>query len=150
MWRCLGALELLPGDVKGSLGKCLLARGKKLEPAELWVLGRLGGRTLFRAPVNHVLPVKAADKWLGELLALAGKKASPELLFTLSRLAALTGDRALDVNPEHRKQVRDVLLREKVPAQWIAHLDQAGTGDTAEEQGRILGDSLPLGLSLLS
>ncbi len=150
MWRCLGALELLPPDFKGSIGKCLLQRGKKLDPAELWVLGRLGSRRLFRAPANHTLPATAVDKWLAELLTLAGKNPAPELLFTLSRLAALTGDRGVDVAPSRREQVKSVLSQEKAPPQWLTHLEQTGADDSAEEQCRILGDTLPLGLSLVN
>ncbi|MDD3118933.1 MAG: hypothetical protein PHQ27_07135 [Victivallales bacterium] len=147
MWRCLGSLELLPAGVKASLGKVLLARGRKLEPAELWVLGRLGTRRLFHAPVNHLLPATTAEKWLGQLLTLPG--AGPELLFTLSRLAALTGDRGSDIAPALREQVKTRLEQAKVPAAWLAHLTMADEMETAEEQRRILGDALPLGLTLV-
>lgn len=149
MWRCAGALELLPVDNKVSLGKILLKRGKRLEDAEYWVLGRLGARKLFRAPVNHVVPAAIAGKWLDKLIEENPGKAEPQLLFAVSRIAGKCGDRGLDILPEQRERARTFLVEHKVPAHWISHLDSVSEPDSADEQSRVLGDSIPLGLKFI-
>ncbi len=148
MWRCFGSLELMAPDRKTAAGEILAARGAKLEPYELWVLGRLGARRLFHAPASGVVPAKAASEWLGALIASTKGDPSKDRLFAVSRLAALCGDRALDLPPEILAEAKEFLSEGGAPAQWIKHLESAEE-ESAEESAGILGDSLPLGLKLL-
>lgn len=147
MWRCLGALELLSPEIKLDIGDILLSRSEKLLPYEYWVLARLGTRRLFRAPVNNIIPTEFVEKWLSKLIGL--KKAPDEaLLFAVSRIAAISGDRNVDISPDSISSVKKFLLKHKATNQWIKHLEVMGK-ESEKEQTRILGDSLPLGLKLI-
>ena len=71
-WRLLASLEHLPAPVRASMGEELLAKIKK-EPddkAWLWSLGRLGARIPLYGPLNCVVAVETASKWLKVLLDL--------------------------------------------------------------------------------
>jgi len=147
MWRSLGALELLPSDQKIRLGKALLPRGDKLTDAELWTLGRLGARRLFRAPANHVIPAATAADWVERLSKGNGKNAFR--LLALHLLAAVTGDRSIDLSPEVRQQVKSFLEKHQAPEHWLRQLEQPGVEENDRDQAKILGDPLPLGLRLI-
>lgn len=148
MWRCLGALELLSPEKKLNIGDILLSRSEKLLPYEYWVLARLGTRRLFRAPVNNIITAEFVEKWLSTLIGL--KKVPDEaLLFAVSRIAAKSGDRNVDISPDSISKVKKFLLKHKAPNQWIKHLKMMGK-ESEQEQTRILGDSLPLGLKLIN
>ena len=149
MWRCLGALELLPVKRKVALGVILLSRKSKLEAFDYWVLARLGTRHLFHAPVNNVVPGNIASKWLDILIEHNANKAMlQDKLFALSRMAALTGDRTIDVDAKHLSATLKFLEVHKAPEQWIKHLKSVRK-ESIQEQSKILGDSLPLGLSIV-
>ena len=148
MWRCMGAIELMPTDRKVAVGDILASRAAKLEVHELWVLGRLGTRRLFNAPASSAVPAKTAAEWLGSIIASTKGTPTKERLFAVSRLAALCGDRALDLAPERIAEAKEFLKESDAPAQWLRHLENAEE-ESAEESAGILGDTLPLGLKLL-
>lgn len=148
MWRCAGALELITTDKKIALGKILIAHIKKLSDYEFWTLGRLGSRRMFRAGINNVIDPKIAEKWLNKLLETKRPKPSESELFAVSRIAAVCGDRKYDIDPELISKVKDYLLIHSAPKTWIEHLETP-TEESIEEQAKILGDSLPLGLSIV-
>ena len=56
--------------------------------------------------------------------------------------------RALDVDENHRQRVLAVLSTLKVPAHWVKMVEEVSELER-EEQGQMLGDSLPIGLRLL-
>ena len=145
MWRCLGSLELSAPDQKIRVGKILLSRGAKLTDAELWTLGRLGARRLFHAPGNHVIPAATALEWSEKLM----KSASPGRfqLLALYLLAAVAGDRGVDLAPAARQQVSAFLTRHQAPESWLESMEKVGTATA--DQAQFLGDTLPLGLSLV-
>src|SRR6202042_949971 len=72
MWRTAASLELLPLQTKTQLGEALIALGKKGEMVDtgLGCLSRLGPRKLFYGPINQVLPVQAATRWVEALLKI--------------------------------------------------------------------------------
>ncbi|MCF7791295.1 MAG: hsp70 family protein [Victivallales bacterium] len=148
MWRCLGAVELILPQKKQEIAKALLEHVNKLESYEYWVLARLGNRRLFHAPVNNIVPSENVQKWLDKIL---NSKHSPktlnEKLFAVSCMARLTDNRAVNVDEEHLNAVLDYLKKHKASVNWIEHL-KAVRKDSVSEQGRIAGDSIPLGLTL--
>lgn len=147
-WRCLGALELLSVKRKHHAGELLLARATKLEAHDFWVLARLGGRCLFHAPANMVMPASIVGEWLGRLLRAPARPETAKMrLFAIARLAALTGDRSLDLSPEALVAARQSLAGQDCPESWRQALDRPALASAADS-ARILGDSLPLGLAV--
>ena len=147
-WRLLASLEHLPASLRASLGEELLARILK-EPAEkawLWSLGRVGARIPLYGPLNCVVSVEAASKWLHALLDLT--EFTVETASAVVQLGSLTGDHLRDIDQDLRQKaivrltamgVSDDLsrgLREYVPP---AQADAV----------RIFGESLPEGLRLV-
>ncbi len=95
MWRTAASLELLPLQTKTQLGDALLAQVKKGEMVEtgLWCLSRLGARKLFYGPINQVLPVQAATRWVEALLKV------PKAEDAVVAIARRTGDSTRDLSP---------------------------------------------------
>ncbi len=151
MWRCMGSLERLNPEIKISLGNILLGRGQKLEAHEYWALARLGARRLFRASSENAIPSEDAAKWLNQIMKLkpVEQNAAEARLFALSRMAAKSGDRHLDVSPAIITTVKQELEERKAKPAWISHLEKQ-EAEKADEQARILGDSLPLGLKIIA
>jgi len=147
MWRCLGSLELLQTKTKLEIGNILASRIKNLQGYEFWVLARLGARHLFHGQSNHVIPPKLIAGWLAKLIAVSKTSASQDRLFAVSRIAAMTGDRMIDIDSELQKASKDYLEKEKSPENWISHLEGVKK-DTIQEQAKMLGDSIPLGISI--
>ncbi len=147
-WRLLASLEHLPVSERVSLGEQLLARIKK-EPgdkASLWSLGRLGARIPLYGPLNSVVGVQTASKWLQALLDLP--EFTAETASAIVQLGSRTDDRLRDIDDD---------LRQKA----IARLEAAGTSPeltrglhqyVPPEQAdamRIFGESLPEGLRIM-
>jgi hypothetical protein len=148
MWRCMGALELLSSKQKTALGAILLLRKNKLDSFDYWVLARLGARHLFHAPANHVISGNIVSNWLDTLIKhKANNSVLQDKLFALSRMAALTGERTIDVDAKHLSATLKFLETHKAPEQWSKHLKSVRK-ESIQEQNKILGDSLPLGLSI--
>lgn len=146
LWRCLGALEMLSPKEKQQIGAVLVERHDKLEPYECWALARLGARRLFKATADHSLAGADVRGWVDALLAGPG---DANRLFALSRIAAMTGDRVLDLPAETLALAKAFLVRHQAPEQWVRHLEEP-SADSVEEQAKVLGDSLPLGLTWLT
>ena len=146
MWRCLGSLELLATDRKIAAGELLTSHLNNLREFEYWTIGRLGARQLFHATAENLVPAATAGRWADKLLTV--KTPDRQCLFALSRIAAVTGDRHLDIDPVRRDKIRKHLAKNNAPENWLHHLDGI-TADTNAEQQQILGDSLPLGLKLV-
>jgi hypothetical protein len=147
-WRLLASLEHLPASLRASLGEELLAKIKK-EPADkggLWSLGRLGARIPLYGPLNCVVAVEAAMKWLEALLDLP--ECTPETASAVVQLGSRTDD--------HLREIDDDLRRKA-----IARLTATGIADELSrglrsyippaqaDALRIFGESLPEGLRLL-
>jgi molecular chaperone DnaK (HSP70) len=149
MWRCMGALELLHPKQKVALGEMLLSKKDRLDSFDYWVLARLGARHLFHAQVNNVVSGNIVSKWLDILIKHKANNALlQDKLFALSRMAALTGDRAIDVDAKHLSVTLSFLEAHKTPEQWTKHLNSVRK-ESVQEQNKILGDTLPLGLSIV-
>ncbi len=158
VWRLLGALELLPVQLKLELGEILLdllprKRFEGPRDAMFWTLGRLGQRVPVYGPLNTVIPSSRAEGWLAKLLEVPGGIKSPpgSALFQLAvvQLARRTDDRYRDLSATARQSALDFL--HEVGASEHAHqLVRDGGELDAEERNRVFGEALPSGLRLHS
>lgn len=148
VWRMLGALERLGASIKIELGDMLLdlIPKRKMETqreALLWTLGRLGARQPSYGPLNTVVPVEVASRWLTEVMSLRDEN---EILpLAVMQLARRTDDRYRDISEKLRKETLDWLSIGNIPKHYRTLVRHAERLD-AEEQGLIFGESLPKGL----
>jgi hypothetical protein len=153
MWRCAASLERLPVVHKEALGAALLKQVQRppVPHYAFWALTRLGARALLYGPLNTVVHHQVAEGWLNALVPFVPTSDSERLAwaFCLSQLARRTGQRALDVDDSHRDKVLAVLRGQNVPEHWVKMVEEVSelAGD---EQGQMLGDSLPIGLRLVA
>ena len=150
IWRTLGSLELLPVPVKVELGDLLaeLIPGRKLQSvrsALVWALGRLGQRAPLYGPLNTVVPREKAQAWLDAMLRAPGREPIEQL--AVMQLARRTRDRHRDLEDHWRSEAIEWLNACHAPPRWVELVRDGGRLDS-EEQGQILGESLPKGLRL--
>jgi molecular chaperone DnaK (HSP70) len=153
MWRCAAALEHLAPAIKESLGDALLKESPHVGMAAyvLWCVGRLGARVPLYGPANTVVRKEAAERWARVLLgrSFASGRESADAIFALGQLARVASDRTRDLDEAIRHEV-------------LARLNELGADETTlrpvreyheletAQQVQALGDSLPIGLRLLS
>ncbi len=148
MCRCLASLECLPVKMKEKIGFVLLDRLDKLEPYELWLIGRIGARQLFQLSSDLIIPSKIATKWIDLLMSGSFQNEEQAMcLFACSRLAKMTGDRVIDVSPVVRKNVLNYITKNGGPENWLEHV-RTKVHDSLNDVNQVLADSLPLGLSI--
>jgi hypothetical protein len=150
MWRLLGALEILPVELKIELGAMLLdlLPKPKISPVRqpiIWALGRIGARVPLYGPLNSVTPADTASLWLLRLLDLAGPEAETPL--AVMQIARRTDDRYRDLSEKPRRKACDFLASVGAPDHFIELVRRAGSLDTSE-QNLVFGESLPKGLRL--
>jgi hypothetical protein len=133
MWRTGASLELLPLQTKTQLGDALLAQVKKGEMVDtgLWCLSRLGARKLFYGPINQVLPVQSATRWVEALLKV------PKAEDAVVAIARRTGDSTRDLSPATIE-----MIRKRIPESLLPALE----GEVEEDLGKVFGEELPSGL----
>jgi len=137
MWRTAASLELLPLQTKTQLGDTLLALVKKGEMVDtgLWCLSRLGARKLFYGPINQVLPVQAATRWVEALLKV------PKAEDAVVAIARRTGDSTRDLSAATME-----MIRKRIPEALLPTLE----GEVEEDLGKVFGEELPSGLVVAS
>jgi hypothetical protein len=152
MWRAAAAFERLDVKHKEALGSALLKplRRSPVPTYGFWALTRLGARALLYGPLNAVVHHQVVEKWLEAILPFEPGNQSERLAwaFCLSQLARRTGQRALDIDDNHREKALRVLRGQSVPEHWRRMVEEVSELEQ-EEQGQMLGDSLPIGLRLL-
>jgi molecular chaperone DnaK (HSP70) len=133
MWRTGASLELLPLQTKTQLGDALIGRVKKGDMVEtgLWCLSRIGARKLFYGPINQVLPVQTATKWVEALLKV------PKAEDAVVAIARRTGDSTRDLSPATIETIR-----RRIPEALLPTLE----GEVEEDLGKVFGEELPSGL----
>jgi molecular chaperone DnaK (HSP70) len=133
MWRTAASLELLPLQTKTQLGDALIAQVKKGEMVDtgLWCLSRIGARKLFYGPINQVLPVLAATRWIEALLKV------PKAEDAVVAIGRRTGDSTRDLNPATIDNIR-----KRIPETLVPALE----GEAEEDLGKVFGEELPSGL----
>ncbi len=152
MWRAVASLERLEVKHKEAMGATLLKllRKSPVPTYAFWALTRLGARSLIYGPLNAVVHPQTVEKWLEAILPFEPGNQSERMAwgFCLSQLARRTGQRALDIDDAYRPRVLSVLRTLEIPKHWIRMVEEVLELEQ-EEQGQMLGDSLPIGLRLL-
>jgi hypothetical protein len=150
LWRLLGALELLDVAVKQELGEIILELlpKPKQQPARgalSWALGRLGTRVPIYGPLNRVVPVEVVDGWIQSLIELRTADANDPVSVML--MARRTDDRYREISESRRREVLS-WLGSRDAAEHLVKLVAEGGRLDREEQGRVFGESLPVGLRI--
>ena len=146
-WRCLASLERIPVKLKKRITDIQATRVSKLEDYELWGIARLMARRLFYGPVDLTMSNKDASSYAKLIMVSNPKQASNMVLFALCRLAAKTGESFLDINEKLRKEILTYFKDHNCQENIAKHVEEI-VEDSREESKQILGDSLPLGLTL--
>ncbi len=148
--RLVGSLELLPQAEKGQIGDWLtqLLTVKKWTPARgamLWTLGRLGSRLPAYGPLNCVVDSQRVEKWLRSICTL--HLAESELGLALMLCGRRVHDRYRDVDSETRELVLARMESFGASAHWIELVREGGQLE-GDEASQVMGETLPLGLTL--
>jgi molecular chaperone DnaK (HSP70) len=153
MWRCAAALERLDATQKDALGNTLLRELSRPNPGGhvLWCLGRLGARVPLYGPANTVVSLETAERWTATLL---GRQPSTEretidAIFALAQLARVSGDRARDLQEATRQKALTRLSELGADETTLRPVREFRELEVAQ-QGQALGDTLPVGLRLVS
>ena len=162
MLRLGASLERIPAAYKTEIGAWLLGRLQAARAASnpraghdsasdsltLWALGRIGARQPFYGSPHDVVPAETVVTWIATLLALDWKRIEAAA-FAAVNLARVTDDRARDLPLALREQVMARLKTINAPSSWIEMVRHRVELDAATER-RVLGESLPPGLKLIS
>jgi hypothetical protein len=152
MWRAAASLERLDVKPKEALGTALLKQLRRSPTPTFgfWALTRLGARSLLYGPLNAVVHHQVVEGWIDTIVGFEPGNQSERMAwaFGLSQLARKTGQRALDIEDGRRPKVLSALRTHGAPPHWVRLVEEV-TELESEEQGQMLGDSLPIGLRLL-
>jgi molecular chaperone DnaK (HSP70) len=153
MWRCAAALEHLSPATKQALGDLLLKESPHASTGAhvLWCLGRLGARVPLYGPANTVIPKEAAERWTRALLgrSFAAGRETADAIFALAQLARVASDRTRDLDEELRHEVISRLIELGALETALRPVREYHELEAAQ-QVLAFGDSLPIGLRLLS
>ena len=150
IWRLLGSLERLPQRQKVELGNIILdlapkRRFQASRDGMLWALGRLASRRPFYGLLNDVVDRDVVSKWVKRLMDDAVD--APMDRLTMMQMARFCDDRYRDLDASLRQAVADWLQRETTSTDLSRLVLEGGQLDH-EQETKILGDSLPVGLRL--
>jgi hypothetical protein len=150
MVRLVVSLERLSSESKSEVGRWLLAdlEAPDNERRSWWALGRLGARVPLQAGVATVVKREKAEAWLEKLLARDWAR-TEGAAFASAMLARRTGDRDRDVAEELRTRVAERLGKTAGAERWVELVTTGGAQMQVEDQGRLMGESLPSGLRLM-
>jgi molecular chaperone DnaK (HSP70) len=150
MVRLVASLERLTAEEKGEVGRWLLADLESPEGARRswWPLGRVGARVPFHGSAADVVRRDRAEQWLEMVLARDWLK-TEGAAFAATLLARRTGDRARDVDESLRDRTCSKLQAWPGGERWSALVREGGQSLQAEDETRMLGESLPAGLALV-
>ncbi|MDC8756376.1 Hsp70 family protein [Janthinobacterium fluminis] len=155
MMRLGASLERIPAGYKAEIGAWLLGRldsgapqADGIDSRRLWALGRIGARQPFYGSAHDVVPPDSVADWLAAVLALDWKRVEPAG-FAAAHMARMTGDRSRDVDDALREAILRRLAAVNAPATWSAMVREVVQLDAVNER-RMLGESLPPGLKLIS
>ncbi len=110
-----------------------------------WALGRLGARVPVGTAAHLVVPPEVAERWADVVLKNAARYDGAG--FCVMLLCRRSGDRHRDVGDAARTRVLKFLKLQNASQAWVDAVQNVVTF-AAEEQSKVLGDSLPLGLTI--
>ncbi len=153
MWRCAASLERLTPEIKESLGDALLKESThaRLEAHVLWCLGRLGAgcRSTARPTRSSARRPPSAGPRRSSAARSRPAARPADAIFALAQLARVAGDRARDLDDALRQHVLARLTELGADEAVLRPVREYHELETAQ-QVQALGDSLPIGLRLLS
>lgn len=144
--RALASLERLDPPLKIRLGEMLVSRIVQKEAADYdyWALARIGARHLIYGSVGHVVPKETCGKWVKQLLLVQPPdQLKDSFYFVLGQLARQVEQRELNL-PE--PLIQEILAKDETGdlKRFIFNEREL----TENEQEKLFGDRLPVGLIL--
>jgi molecular chaperone DnaK (HSP70) len=147
-WRLLASLERLDAGQRARLGDELAGRiGRDPRNASwLWAIGRFGARQPLYGPLNGVVSPDVAERWIGTLLQ--PKELTADAASAIAQIGARTDDPARDIAAATAAGAAARLSA----AGWSAAAEKltAVVATSSAEAGRVFGEALPEGLSLVT
>ncbi|MCV2402826.1 hsp70 family protein [Marinomonas sp. C2222] len=145
--RLVGSLEVMSLDDKLTTIEWLLKRLKKSSESETswWAVGRIASRHLLNAERDQRIP----EERLYDILDFALKedwKKRKQAGFAAVLISQMS-DGESDKLKSYRLKVAKKLKKDKCPNQWLSRL-QSEVEINKEELNSLLGESLPMGLSI--
>ena len=149
MVRLAASLERISATHKERIGGWMLERLTKHGEGSFgwWALGRIGARVPLYGSAHVVVSRAHAEAWLRAVLALDWRVIEPAA-FAATMLARRSGDRARDVDDALASETARRLGAHGAPELW-AKLTEEVAVLGADTVARLLGESLPPGLSLV-
>jgi hypothetical protein len=149
MIRMVGALERLPKERKLETIDWLSKRLKKSSEPDTawWSVGRLASRRLLLDEEGNTLDQALAIKLTQDALKEDWKKRKQAGLAAVL-MVQLSSDEDSKELKSLRKKVLDKLKKDKCPAQWSQRLEQSASELTDADLSKLIGETLPIGLSL--
>lgn len=149
IWRLLGSLEWLESDVRKWLAEQTIGRirkdGMKADKGvAIWTLARLASREPATVPSNRALPAEWVGDWVAFLIHRG--ETTHGLAFALMQMARFTDDRFRDLEEDLRE--RTAAFLEQMDQARYADLVRVGGQLDREDEGRLFGDALPIGLRI--
>ena len=148
MWQAIGSCERLPAGTRTELAElaAVAAERGRATDQELWALARLAARAPLYGPQNGVVPRAPATAIVERLLAAPWPRPGG-YAFAVAQIARCTGDRERDLDDGVRERVAR-RLQETSGSERLARLVREVIELEAQEQARLLDESLPSGLRL--
>jgi hypothetical protein len=142
-------LERVPVERRVELGRWIVERTWTDRDPRLWAaIGRIGARVPFYASAHHVIPARAAERWLDHLLREKWDQ-MPTAPRAALQLARVTGDRARDLPENLRLEVARHLERAGARPEWVRAVRELVPVEEAE-RAEFFGEELPVGLRLVT
>ena len=143
--RAIASLERIELPLKIRLGEALLLKIQQKEATKFdyWALGRIGARHLVYGSAGQVVPRDICSKWVEQLLKIDAHPLEESLQFVLGQLARRTDHRELNLSDNLISKIIQLEMGDDLK-QFI--FNEGGL--TPQEQERVVGDHLPIGLTL--
>lgn len=143
--RTLAAFELIDVDKKIHLSSLIVKKIKQGEALdeEIFLLGRLGARTLLNPSLTHIIGPSYVEKWLEELEPFIKKEKNRARWLCLS-LARKSSYWNFNLNHEIKERMIALFLED---GEFQKALNEEVKLKSCEKE-QLLGEVLPLGISL--
>jgi molecular chaperone DnaK (HSP70) len=148
LWMAAGNLERLLVKDKVVLAKALLPQlnAPKSKDRLLWTLSRLGARDLLYGSVDRVVPPAEAGRWIRQIMKMQWKQ-QDKAAFSVAQMAAKTGDRTRDLDPDLVETIVGWLKSRQAKDSIIKPVQEKTARAMADQDIRF-GEKLPQGLVL--
>ncbi|MBI2894816.1 MAG: hsp70 family protein [Deltaproteobacteria bacterium] len=147
MVRLVASLERLPAAEKADVARWIWTRlDDPTSATTLWPIGRIGARVPFYGSIHDVVGRDLAAGWVERILALDWTRVDGAA-FAAAQLARVTGDRERDLDEPLREKVAARLAAGGASETWLRMVREV-VELSAQDEMRVFGDTLPVGLKL--